>query len=133
MQSVESLRRAKIGHLPNGDRTSLRAHPATASSNHNFRKTQQQITINSLKVVNSGENALFNCTVSGSPIGRVQWFHNGETLLTEGNPRLRLLNNLALSVVDVTRHDKGMYQCVVQNDRESSQGSAELRLGGTYL
>lgn len=33
----------------------------------------------------------------------------------------------------VTRHDRGMYQCVVRNDRESAQGSAELRLGGELL
>lgn len=74
----------------------------------------------------------FNCSVSGSPIGLVQWLRNGEPLLTEGNGKIKLLDTLTLVVNRVTRHDRGMYQCVVRNDRESAQGSAELRLGGKY-
>ncbi|XP_017776462.1 PREDICTED: Down syndrome cell adhesion molecule-like protein Dscam2 isoform X2 [Nicrophorus vespilloides] len=83
-----------------------------------------------LQIVNSGENAMFNCTVSGSPVGRVQWLRNGEPILADMNSRIRLLSHLVLSVSGVTRHDRGMYQCIVRNDRESCQGSAELRLGG---
>ncbi|XP_044257604.1 Down syndrome cell adhesion molecule-like protein Dscam2 isoform X1 [Tribolium madens] len=84
-----------------------------------------------LQVINSGESAIFNCTVSGSPVGRILWFRNGEPLLTDGNRKVKLLSPLVLAVYGVTRHDRGMYQCVVRNDRESAQGSAELRLGDT--
>ncbi|XP_071054820.1 cell adhesion molecule Dscam2 [Onthophagus taurus] len=84
-----------------------------------------------LQVINSGESAIFNCSVSGSPVGRSYWLRNGEVLSPDGNPRIRLLSPLVLAINRVTRHDRGMYQCVVRNDRESAQGSAELRLGDT--
>lgn len=87
------------------------------------------------QIVNSGENAVFNCSISGSPIGHNYWLRNGELLSVDENPRIRLLSPLVLAISSVTRHDRGMYQCVVRNDRESAQGSAELRLGGesTFL
>lgn len=81
-------------------------------------------------MINSGESAIFNCTVSGSPLGRIQWFRNGNPIVTDGNGKVKLLSPLVLAVSDVTRHDRGMYQCIVWNERESAQGSAELRLGG---
>ena len=46
--------------------------------------------------------------------------------------RIRLLSQLVLHVAGVTRSDRGMYQCFVRNDKESAQGSAELRLGGEF-
>lgn len=70
--------------------------------------------------------------MSGSPIGLVQWFRNGELLDVDASGKLKLLGPLVLMVNRVTRHDRGMYQCVVHNDRESAQGSAELRLGGEH-
>lgn len=89
-----------------------------------------------LQVVNSGESATFNCTVSGSPVGSVQWLRNGEPLVAgtaDSGGRIRLMSPLVLVVGSVTRHDRGIYQCIVRNDRESAQGSAELRLGGWCL
>lgn len=73
---------------------------------------------------------MFNCSVSGSPVQRIQWYRNGEPLTIDENENVKLLSPLVLAVREITRHDRGMYQCVVQNDRESAQGSAELRLGG---
>jgi len=46
--------------------------------------------------------------------------------------RIRLLSQQVLHVAGVTRTDRGMYQCFVRNDKESAQGSAELRLGGEF-
>lgn len=48
------------------------------------------------------------------------------------NERIKLLEPLVLQIVDVTRHDRGMYQCFVENEKENAQGSAELRLGGMF-
>ncbi|CAG9760390.1 unnamed protein product [Ceutorhynchus assimilis] len=83
----------------------------------------------SCNVLNSGENAIFNCTVSGTPIGNIRWFKNGEVLMPTKNGNIKLLDPLLLQINDVTRHDKGMYQCFVENEKENTQGSAELRLG----
>ena len=88
--------------------------------------------------MNSGDSATFNCSVSGSPIESVWWLRNGEPVLpmSEGEApsgsRIRLLSQLVLHVAGVTRSDRGMYQCFVRNDKESAQGSAELRLGGEF-
>jgi hypothetical protein len=90
------------------------------------------------QVVNSGDSATFNCSVSGSPIESVWWLRNGEPVLpmSEGeapsSSRIRLLSQLVLHVAGVARSDRGMYQCFVRNDKESAQGSAELRLGGEF-
>lgn len=32
----------------------------------------------------------------------------------------------------MSKHDKGMYQCMVRSGDETSQSSAELALGGIY-
>lgn len=53
-------------------------------------------------------------------------------ILFDRNERIKLLEPLVLQIVDVTRHDRGMYQCFVENERENAQGSAELRLGGMF-
>jgi hypothetical protein len=88
------------------------------------------------QVVNSGDAATFNCSVAGSPIESVWWLRNSEPVLpiSEGeapvSARTRLLTQQVLRVSGVSRSDRGMYQCFVRNDRESAQGSAELRLGG---
>lgn len=57
---------------------------------------------------------------------------NGEPIVPDDHGKFKLLDPLVLQVADVTRHDKGMYQCIVENDKENAQGSAELRLGGRY-
>lgn len=73
---------------------------------------------------------MFNCTVIGSPVDEIKWFRNGQVLRIDRNEKVKLLSPLVLHITNVTRHDKGMYQCIVRNVRESAQGSAELRLGG---
>ena len=35
-----------------------------------------------------------------------------------------------LRIESVKKEDKGMYQCVIKNDQESAQATAELKLGG---
>lgn len=86
--------------------------------------------------MNSGDSATFNCSVTGSPIESIWWLRNAEPVLSTSDgeaptgSRVRLLSQQVLHVSGVSRSDRGMYQCFVRNDRESAQGSAELRLGG---
>ncbi|GLG96443.1 Uncharacterized protein GBIM_03426 [Gryllus bimaculatus] len=52
-----------------------------------------------LQVVNSGESASFNCSVSGAPLDSVSWLHNGAAVGeggAGGGGRVRLLTPLAL-------------------------------------
>lgn len=52
----------------------------------------------------------------------VSWLKDGKTMPGHEESVLR--------IDSVRKEDKGMYQCVVRNEQESAQGSAELKLGG---
>jgi hypothetical protein len=95
-----------------------------------------RLTTSCPQVVNSGDAATFNCSVAGAPVESVWWLRNAEPVMpaseseAPSGARMRLLSQQVLRVTGVSRSDRGMYQCFVRNDRESAQGSAELRLGG---
>ncbi|KOB72718.1 Down syndrome cell adhesion molecule-like protein, partial [Operophtera brumata] len=86
-----------------------------------------------LAVVNSGGTAVINCTWGGWPAPRLEWLHNGVPLgagVVGG--RVRIQNNGEQLVISaVHRADKGVYQCMARNERDSAQASADLRLGDT--
>lgn len=46
---------------------------------------------------------------------------------------MRLLSKEHIRITSIVKEDKGMYQCLIKNDFESAQSSAELRLGGMYF
>ncbi|GBO98926.1 Down syndrome cell adhesion molecule-like protein Dscam2 [Eumeta japonica] len=84
-------------------------------------------------VVNSGGTATINCTWSGWPAPRLGWLHNGAPLgAGVAGGRVRVHNDGAqLVITSVHRADKGVYQCMARNERDSAQASSELRLGDT--
>ncbi|XP_028160475.1 Down syndrome cell adhesion molecule homolog [Ostrinia furnacalis] len=85
------------------------------------------------QVVNSGGTATINCTWGGWPAPRLEWLHNGIPLgAGVAGGRVRVINNGEQLVISaVHRADKGVYQCMARNERDSAQASAELRLGDT--
>ncbi|CAH0405117.1 unnamed protein product [Chilo suppressalis] len=89
--------------------------------------------IGNYTVVNSGGTAMINCTWSGWPAPRLEWLHNGVPLgAGVAGGRTRIQNNgEQLIIASVHRADRGVYQCVARNERDSAQASAELRLGDT--
>ncbi|XP_017047144.1 Down syndrome cell adhesion molecule-like protein Dscam2 isoform X1 [Drosophila ficusphila] len=89
-----------------------------------------------VQIVNSGGTANFNCTTTGSAIDAIDWMHNGKPLqannaLTTGRDNIRFLSKSSLLVENVGRRDRGVYQCLVENQRASAQAMAELKLGDT--
>lgn len=84
------------------------------------------------QVVNSGGTAVINCTWGGWPTPRLEWLHNGVPLgAGVAGGRVRVQNNGEQLVISaVHRADKGVYQCMIRNERDSAQASADLRLGG---
>lgn len=86
-------------------------------------------------MINSGGIATINCTWSGYPAPRLEWLHNGIPLgagVVGGRVRVSSSGE-QLVISDVHRADKGVYQCMARNERDSAQASAELRLGGEML
>ena len=33
-----------------------------------------------VQIINSGGRAMFNCTINGHPIGKIEWIHNGKPI-----------------------------------------------------
>ena len=80
------------------------------------------------QTVDAGNAAIFNCSVAGHPIEKLAWYKNGEPLANDTRILIHPPNKLV--VRDVRRHDQGMYQCFIGNNRETVQGAAQLSLGG---
>ncbi|CAK1540390.1 unnamed protein product [Leptosia nina] len=108
------------GHLTLRLRLALRAHLTVHVQPHT-------------QVVNSGGTAIVNCTWGGWPAPRLEWLHNGIPVSTGiAGGRVRVQNSgEQLVITSVHRTDKGVYQCIARNERDSAQGSAEVRLGDT--
>ncbi|KAM8702920.1 hypothetical protein ACLKA7_005290 [Drosophila subpalustris] len=89
-----------------------------------------------VQIVNSGGTAIFNCTTTGSAIDVIDWLHDGKPLqpknsLSTGREDIRFLSKNSLLIQNVGRRDRGVYQCLVENQRASAQAMAELKLGDT--
>jgi Down syndrome cell adhesion protein len=82
--------------------------------------------------VDLGKNAEFTCQASGEPQpGPVTWLKDGSVLRSgSGAGRVRFLSQNRIAINGVVREDQGIYQCVVKNDYETGQKSAQLGLGG---
>jgi len=79
--------------------------------------------------VDIGGSALFRCVSTGYPITSLRWFKDGQPLSL--NSRLTVSSNSSLlHIGQVERKDAGMYQCLVANENENGQGSAQLSSGG---
>lgn len=71
------------------------------------------------------ENRLF---ALGFPKNSITWMKDGQPV--RYGSRVRLLTEKILQIFSSTKEDKGMYQCIVKNDYDMSQGVAEIQLGG---
>ncbi|CAL1295071.1 unnamed protein product, partial [Larinioides sclopetarius] len=78
------------------------------------------------QVLNIGQEATFNCNVTGYPVHTVTWKKDQRQL--SASSRVRLLSRDVLHISSVRREDRGMYQCFVFNDLEGAQGTAELKI-----
>ncbi|KAL1423866.1 hypothetical protein MTO96_020781 [Rhipicephalus appendiculatus] len=112
----------------------------------------------SVQVVDVGRSANLSCRVAGHPVHGVVWTHNGRTITPSytsrppassssalrgsaeakassatGLSRIAVLSRDTLHITGVNRQDRGMYQCLVYNERDSAQGSAQLVIGGAFV
>ncbi|CRK92906.1 CLUMA_CG006322, isoform A, partial [Clunio marinus] len=80
------------------------------------------------QVVDVDKNAEFQCIISGFPVGKVLWMHNGKPLIADGRVEINV-DPSRLVLKKVQKEDQGMYQCFISNEWEELQSTAELQLG----
>ncbi|GFV49296.1 down syndrome cell adhesion molecule-like protein Dscam2 [Trichonephila clavipes] len=83
------------------------------------------------QVLNIGQEATFNCNVTGYPVHTITWKKDQRQL--SSSSRVRLLSRDVLHITSVRRDDRGMYQCFVYNDLDGAQGTAELKISVAKL
>lgn len=74
-----------------------------------------------VQTIDFGRPAVFTCRFSGNPVKTMRWMKDGKFIDQ---------TDAILRIESVKKEDKGMYQCVIKNDQESAQATAELKLGG---
>ncbi|KAG1678830.1 Down syndrome cell adhesion molecule-like protein Dscam2 [Nymphon striatum] len=79
-------------------------------------------------VVDSGKQAIFKCFSSGNPQISLIWLKDGKQISSKSK-RHKMPFVTVLIISSINRSDEGMYQCMVGNDKDSAQGTAQLILG----
>uniref|UniRef100_T1IX57 Down syndrome cell adhesion molecule n=1 Tax=Strigamia maritima TaxID=126957 RepID=T1IX57_STRMM len=82
-----------------------------------------------LNIISIGKSTTIHCIISGSPINSVTWFKNGQPIKNDG---ITYLSRDIIRIAHTDIDDAGMYQCVLKNDFESVQATAELRFGEVF-
>ncbi|XP_064472281.1 cell adhesion molecule Dscam1-like [Ornithodoros turicata] len=80
------------------------------------------------QTVDLGGSATLTCRPSGHPVASLLWLKDGAVLGQVDQGRIRVVGQ-SLTLRPVERHDAGVYQCLVRNERDSAQGAARLQLG----
>lgn len=81
-----------------------------------------------VQTIDVDKNAEFLCIISGSPIDKVLWMHNGKPLINDNRIEIHV-DTHRLVIKKIQKEDQGMYQCFVTNEWEQAQSTAELQLG----
>lgn len=84
-------------------------------------------------MVDGGSLASINCTVDGGD-GRISiaWLKDGQPLMEGGQVQF-IGDSTGLILSSVSKHDRGMYQCLARSGDETAQASAELVLEGNLI
>ncbi|XP_055679736.1 cell adhesion molecule Dscam2 isoform X1 [Lutzomyia longipalpis] len=81
-----------------------------------------------VQTVDVDRDAHLQCIVSGFPVQDIVWLHDGKPILRDN--RIEIHSEPPRIIIKrVQKDDQGMYQCLVTNDWEQIQSTAELKLG----
>ncbi|XP_063908088.1 cell adhesion molecule Dscam1 isoform X3 [Zophobas morio] len=81
-----------------------------------------------VQVVDVGKEASFQCIVNGYPVSQVTWLHNGKPVAPDHRVEL-MAEPPRLTIRQLAKEDRGMYQCMVSNNWDQAQAIAELDMG----
>ncbi|XP_025832144.1 Down syndrome cell adhesion molecule-like protein Dscam2 isoform X2 [Agrilus planipennis] len=80
------------------------------------------------QTVDVGREASFHCVIGGYPVSQVAWLHNAKTIVSDA--KVEIQNDLPkLTIKQLSKEDKGMYQCVVSNNWDQAEAIGELNIG----
>lgn len=65
-----------------------------------------------VQVVDVGKEASFQCIIGGFPATQVHWLHDGKPVAPDNRVEV-MVEPRRLTVKQLTKEDKGMYQCMV--------------------
>ncbi|XP_023234039.1 Down syndrome cell adhesion molecule-like protein Dscam2 isoform X1 [Centruroides sculpturatus] len=78
------------------------------------------------QIITVGSSITLSCDVVGSPVHFLQWRRNMKIIRTDN--RIKQHNNNVLHITAVRPEDQGMYQCFINNNKDSAQCSASLTI-----
>ncbi|KAJ8980663.1 hypothetical protein NQ317_013275 [Molorchus minor] len=81
-----------------------------------------------VQVVDVGKDAHFQCIINGYPVSQVNWLHNGKPVAQDNRMEV-MVEPPRLTVRQLTKEDRGMYQCIISNNWDQAQATAELDMG----
>ncbi|XP_068893052.1 cell adhesion molecule Dscam1 isoform X4 [Tenebrio molitor] len=81
-----------------------------------------------VQVVDVGKEASFQCIVNGYPVSQVTWLHNGKPVAPDNRVEV-MAEPPRLTIRQLSKDDRGMYQCMVSNNWDQAQATAELDMG----
>lgn len=73
------------------------------------------VLFNTFLMETIGSNIILPCKTVGKPKPQVYWFDNKQQLISNQNPRIRVLQDGELSFENLLWSDMGTYTCVARN------------------
>ncbi|GIY68538.1 down syndrome cell adhesion molecule-like protein Dscam2 [Caerostris darwini] len=86
----------------------------------------QATVLPSHQVLNTGEEAIFTCNITGYPVHTVAWVKDQRPIVA--SERVQFPPRDVLRITSLRREDRGMYQCFAYNDNGGAQGTAQLKI-----
>lgn len=85
-------------------------------------------------VARAGETVSLSYKVQGNPTPTIQWEHSNKQIVQSTHVKITSDgNNILLTIVDVDRHDEGLYTCTALNSLGSTSTQTRLVVHGKQL
>ncbi|XP_031340632.1 Down syndrome cell adhesion molecule-like protein Dscam2 isoform X2 [Photinus pyralis] len=81
-----------------------------------------------VQIVDVGKEANFQCIVGGYPISQISWLHNSKPVAPDSRVEM-MADPPRLTIRQLSKDDRGMYQCIVSNNWDQAQAISELDMG----
>lgn len=81
-----------------------------------------------VQIVDVGKEASFQCIIGGYPISQINWLHNSKPVAPDSRVEM-MADPPRLTIRQLSKEDRGMYQCLISNNWDQAQATSELDMG----